>query len=418
MSSREWKVIKLVSACTKIGSGITPRGGNKVYREQGVSLIRSQNIYDYSFDYSGLAYISNEQANKMKNVEVVREDVLLNITGDSVARCCMVPEQVLPARVNQHVSIIRTRKDVLNPKYLLYWINSYSTKELLLSLASAGGTRKALTKSMIENLEVNMPSIKEQVAISETLSCLDDMIELNDRTNRVLEEMAQVIFKYWFVDFEFPNKDGQPYKSSGGAMVDSELGEIPAGWRVGKLEDIANITMGQSPSGSSYNEEKDGIVFYQGRTDFGKRYPTIRLYTTEPKRLATKGDILLSVRAPVGDINLASEDCCIGRGLASLRSRDNCTSYLLYQLLNLRDVFNVYNTEGTVFGSINKNTLNNVPVLIPLDNHIHAFQFLVKKIDELIEIYSIQIRILTSIRDTLLPKLMSGEIRVPVEEVG
>jgi len=257
----------------------------------------------------------------------------------------------------------------------------------------------------------------EQRTIAATLSCLDDMIELNNRTNQILEEIAQAIFKSWFIDFEFPNEDGEPYKSSGGEMVDSELGEIPKGWRVGKLEDIAKITMGQSPSGSSYNDKKEGIVFYQGRTDFGKRYPTIRLYTTEPKRLAAKGDVLLSVRAPVGDINVASEDCCIGRGLAALTSKTNCNSYLLYELLNLTDSFNIFNGEGTVFGSINKVTLNNLRVMIPLDKHMQIFQNEVGKLDELIENNSTQIKYLTNVRDTLLPKLMSGEIRVPVEEV-
>lgn len=296
--------------------------------------------------------------------------------------------------------------------FLYYYLTNKNLRKL-----DSGSAQSQITITDLRRYNVMLPPVFEQKAIAATLSCLDDMIELNNHTNQVLEEIAQAIFKHWFVDFEFPNEDGQPYKSCGGVMVDSELGEIPAGWRIGKLEDIAHITMGQSPSGSSYNEEKDGIIFYQGRTDFGKRYPTIRLYTTEPKRLATKGDILLSVRAPVGDINVASEDCCIGRGLASLRSRDDFTSYLLYQLLNLRGIFNIYNTEGTVFGSINKNTLNNVPVLIPLDNNIQAFQYLVKKIDELIEINSIQIKNLTSTRNTLLPKLMSGEIRVPVEEV-
>ena len=141
------------------------------------------------------------------------------------------------------------------------------------------------------------------------------------------------------------------------------------------------------------------------------------MYTTEPKRTADKGDILLSVRAPVGDINVAIEDCCIGRGLASLKSKDNCTSYLLYQLLNLKASFNIYNGEGTVFGSINKDTLNNMKVLIPLDKHMKEFQFTVGKLDGIIETNSIQIKTLTTIRDSLLPKLMSGEIRVPLNEV-
>lgn len=412
MSCREWKEIELGEVCEFQEGYVNPSQKVPEYFGNEIKWVRANDLNN------GYVYDTSRKLSKKgfdsagKSALLFEPDSIVISKSGTIGRLGIIKDYMCGNRATINV---KTTKELAFFKYIFYYLLSNQAK---IADMGVGSVQKNLYTSILELMPLSLPNLQEQKAIAATLSCLDDMIELNDRTNRVLEEMAQVIFKYWFVDFEFPNKDGQPYKSSGGAMVDSELGEIPAGWRVGKLEDIANITMGQSPSGSSYNEEKDGIVFYQGRTDFGKRYPTIRLYTTEPKRLATKGDILLSVRAPVGDINLASEDCCIGRGLASLRSRDNCTSYLLYQLLNLRDVFNVYNTEGTVFGSINKNTLNNVPVLIPLDNHIHAFQFLVKKIDELIEIYSIQIRILTSIRDTLLPKLMSGEIRVPVEEVG
>ncbi len=291
--------------------------------------------------------------------------------------------------------------------FIYYYLKSDKFYEYSNQVAS-GSVQKDLKHSAFKSCPIGYPSLLEQKAIADTLCCLDDKIELNNRINKTLEEMAQAIFKSWFVDFE-PFQDGE--------FEDSELGRIPKGWRVGTLRDISNITMGQSPNGSSYNENNDGTVFYQGRTDFGKRYPTIRLYTTEPKRIAKKGDILLSVRAPVGDINVASEDCCIGRGLASLKSKNNCNSYLFYQLLNLKDGFNVYNGEGTVFGSVNKDTLHNMQVLIPSESAMSQFQKSVGKLDDIIENNFIQIRSLAAIRDSLLPKLMSGEIRVPIEEV-
>ena len=200
-----------------------------------------------------------------------------------------------------------------------------------------------------------------------------------------------------------------------GEFEDSELGRIPKGWRVGKLSDIANIVMGQSPNGSSYNQAKIGEVFYQGRTDFGERYPTIRIYTTEPKRVARKGDILLSVRAPVGDINVSNSDCCIGRGLAALKSKSGSNSYLMYQLLNLKNKFNVYNGEGTVFGSINKEDLHNMKIIIPTEFLISQFQSSVEKLDDMFQNNSIQNKMFMTIRDTLLPKLMSGKIRIPLD---
>jgi len=201
MDSRGFQEIDLGDLCIKIGSGVTPRGGGNVYKQDGISLIRSQNIYDYSFEYKGLVYIDEEQAKKMKNVEVMPDDVLLNITGDSVARCCIVPNGVLPARVNQHVSIIRPNSDLVDPRYLLYWINNSITKELLLSLASTGATRKALTKGMIEKLKLSIPPIIEQKFVASTLSCLDDKIKINNRINENLEEMAQAIFQKLVCEF-------------------------------------------------------------------------------------------------------------------------------------------------------------------------------------------------------------------------
>jgi type I restriction enzyme S subunit len=304
------------------------------------------------------------------------------------------------------VLVFRASKEV-EDKYFYYLLNQDHFFDYM--VAGSKGTKMPRgDKQQIMMYPLELPPLEEQKAIAATLSCLDDKIELNNRINKTLEEMAQAIFNSWFVDFE-PFQDG--------AFEDSQLGRIPKGWRVGCLGDIANITMGQSPRGSSYNEKNEGTVFYQGRTDFGWRYPKVRLYTTEPKRLANKGDVLLSVRAPVGDINVAMENCCIGRGLAALNSKNNWNSYLLCQLLYLKDNFNVYNGEGTVFGSINKSNLNNMQVLIPPDDIIADYQSIVENLDNIIENNVTQVRTLTNIRDTLLPKLMSGEIRVPIEEV-
>ena len=116
----EWKEVRLGDVCTKIGSGATPSGGKEAYKGGDYHLIRSQNVLDFAFSKDGLASINDEQANKLKNVEIIQGDVLLNITGDSVARCCIVPSEILPARVNQHVAIIRPRKEELDNNYLLY----------------------------------------------------------------------------------------------------------------------------------------------------------------------------------------------------------------------------------------------------------------------------------------------------------
>jgi len=228
-------------------------------------------------------------------------------------------------------------------------------------------------------------------------------VRKNKRRNGNLEQQAQALFKAWFVDFE-PFKDGK--------FVDSELGMIPEGWKVGNLSDIANITMGQSPDGKSYNECGDGMIFYQGRAEFGYRFPYVRLYTTQPKKIAEPLSILLSVRAPVGDINIAYYKCCIGRGLAAIQCTNKCQSFLFYLIQSLKPIFNQYNGEGTVFGSISKEALSNIRIVIPKIEVINRFESIAKNIDRLILQYFLQIKNLESLRDTLLPRLMSGELNV------
>ena len=182
-------------------------------------------------------------------------------------------------------------------------------------------------------------------------------------------------------------------------------------WSEGTLSDIADITMGQSPSGSSYNEDGTGTIFFQGRAEFGFRFPTVRLFTTEPKRMACANDTLMSVRAPVGDFNVAHTDCCIGRGLAAIHSKNNHQSFVLYTMFSLKKQLDVFNGQGTVFGSINRKALNDMPILIPNVERIKEFENIVAPMDSTIRNNYDEICRLQEIRDSLLlPRLMSGEI--------
>src|SRR5437016_10099290 len=202
--SSEWTTFRLGSVCSKIGSGATPRGGDSVYLDEGeIALIRSQNIYNDSFHHDGLTYLTEQHAAELANVEVVEHDVLLNITGDSVARSCQVDPDILPARVNQHVAIIRPDPTVLWPRFLRYFLVSPAMQAEMLSLAGAGATRNALTKGMIESFEVPAPlDVNEQRAIAHILGTLDDQIELTRRMTETLEAIARALFNSWFVDFD------------------------------------------------------------------------------------------------------------------------------------------------------------------------------------------------------------------------
>ena len=235
---------KLADICSKIGSGATPRGGKEAYCEKGISLVRSQNVLDFSFSHDGLAFINNEQAAKLSNVEVFDGDVLLNITGDSVARACIMDSAFLPARVNQHVAIVRGKKSHVLNRYLLYFLQWQ--KGYLLQLASAGATRNALTKGMLEQLEIDLPSLDEQKRIVAILGALDDKIELNNKINENLQQQVFALFdklvfdsdnaKCHVSDIAYLNPKRTLSKNQMARCIDmsqlSTIGTFPSGWEM------------------------------------------------------------------------------------------------------------------------------------------------------------------------------------------
>ena len=263
------------------------------------------------------------------------------------------------------------------PKYLYYQL-----KQKDLASYNVGTAVPSLTVEVLNEIDLDVPSIDKQRRIVEVLNSFDSKIALNNQLNDYLEQLV----------------DGKFQELFGGLNFNATL------------SDVAEITMGQSPAGSSYNEEGAGIIFYQGRGEFGWRFPKRRLYTTEPKRLACEGDVLMSVRAPVGDLNVAFENCCIGRGLAAIHSET--PSFALYLMRFLKPQLEAYNGEGTVFGSINGKALKSLEVALPSHNEVMQFESFAAPIDALIRSNENETRKLNNLRNYLLPKLMSGEIDV------
>lgn len=278
-------------------------------------------------------------------------------------------------------------KESVDKDFIYYIVSSPTFKQYLESNAT-GTTIKNISLKQMREYTFELPEIGEQKRISSVLRKIDEKIKNNRAINNNLEQQAQAIYQQMFIDNPDPD------------------------WIEGSLSDIANITMGQSPSVSSYNEDGIGTIFFQGRSEFGFRFPTIRLYTTEPKRMAYANDILMSVRAPVGDLNVAHNDCCIGRGLAAIHSKTNHQSFVLYTMFSLKKQLDVFNGEGTVFGSINRNSLNDMPILIPDDEQIEKFELIVAPMDAAIRNNYEGICRLQAVRDSLLPRLMSGELDV------
>ncbi len=402
----EWKEVRLGDVCSKIGSGATPSGGKEAYKGGDYHLIRSQNVLDFAFSKDGLASINDEQANKLKNVEIIQGDVLLNITGDSVARCCIVPSEILPARVNQHVAIIRPRKEELDNHYLLYYLQHY--KRQLLQIASAGATRNAITKAMIENLILPCPkSLADQHRIASILSSLDRKIELNNKINADLEEMAQAIFKNWFVDFE-PFKDGK--------FVDSELGMIPEGWKVGTLGDI---TKNKSAKVKERNDVKVLSPVTTGELVLSEEYFTKQVFSSSiaKYKIVNKGDFAYNpARVNIGSLgrNEFDFDGCVSPVYVVFSVLDGYENY--FDLFRKTDFFKDSVASlaiGGVRQSLSYDDLSSIEVIIPSENAVEEFNNLYNQMKKTIKANKLENSRLSLLRDTLLPRLMSGELEVP-----
>jgi type I restriction enzyme, S subunit len=325
----EWQEVYLKDVYD-IGSGLSKPAEDF---GSGFPFLSFKEVFNNFFVPEKLSELVQSTEKERLQCSIKRGDIFLTRTSETVKELgmsCVALKDYENATFNGFTKRLRPKENVdIVPEYAGYYFRTSKFRKEVTAMSSAS-TRASLNIEMIGRLKIILPSKSEQFDIAFILKNLDDKIENLRRQNETLEQIAQTLFKHWFIDFEFPNADCKPYKSSGGAMVASELGDIPEGWKVGKLGDEFEILMGQSPSGSSFNEDKQGIIFFQGRTDFGVRFPTIRLYTTEPSRIAEKFDVLVSVRAPVGDVNLASDKCCIGRGLAAVKSKYK--SYCLHRV--------------------------------------------------------------------------------------
>ncbi|WP_052184199.1 restriction endonuclease subunit S [Psychroserpens sp. Hel_I_66] len=410
--SKNWKTYKLSEVTTKIGSGATPRGGKEAYKDSGTSLIRSQNILDFKFTTDGLAFIDDTQASKLNNVTIEENDVLLNITGDSVARVCSVPKEFLPARVNQHVAILRADNESLDSNYLKYSLLEISYKNLLLTLASAGATRNALTKSMIEDFELFLPSISEQKAIANILSAIDDKIENNLAINNTLEDMAMALYKHWFVDFG-PFQDG--------AFVESELELIPEGWEVKRVKDFGTVVCGKTPlkKKPEYYEYDDypfikipdmhGNVWVLNTNE----YISEKGNESQIKKLLPAESINVSCIATVGLVTMNINPSHTNQQINSIVPSNIEFRYYLYlTMINLKETFLNEASGGSATLNMNTSTFSNVELINPNHEVISNFHKDVSPLFDNIKNNQIENETLTKLRDTLLPKLISGEVRL------
>ena len=416
-SSGEWPMVQLGDITTKIGSGATPCGGKESYIAEGISLIRSMNVYDSVFQYSDLAHIGSAQAELLKNVIVEENDVLLNITGASVARCCLVPKAVLPARVNQHVALVRSDRTKSDPFYIHYCLVSPYYKDLLLSIAQGGATREALTKEKVEDFRIPLPPLPVQQKIASILSAYDNLIENNLRRIKILEEMAQNLFREWFVKFRFPG-----HERSGFAK--SSMGNIPKDWSAITLADCTSlIKRGISPK---YDASSNSVVINQ------KCIRDLRLNLVLSRGHIKKvpaekyikfGDVLINSTG-IGTLGRVCqvmedvEDCTVDSHVTIVRpSEEVNTDYFGLQLFELQSHFERLGQGATGQTELGRIAVEETEFLSAPPDLQKLFSEMVKPLRVLGKLLVNRDEVLKCSRDLLLPKLISGELEVSALDI-
>jgi type I restriction enzyme S subunit len=412
----EWKVMTL-GDIGAIVTGKTPSTEVREYFDGDVPFVTPSDMDGRKVISRTERYLTQLGADSVKSGRVLGGAVMVSCIGSDMGKAAVAGRNCV---TNQQINSIIVDRTRFCPDYVYY--NLSTRKAELQSLAGGGSAQPILNKGHFSVLRIAVPPLPEQRAIAHILGTLDDKIELNRRMNETLEAMARAIFKSWFVDFDpvrAKAEGRQPFGMDAetaalfpDSFQDSSLGKIPKGWRVAAIGEDFRLTMGQSPPGETYNEDGDGLAFFQGKTDFGFRYPSKRMYCIAPTRLADIGDTLVSVRAPVGAINMANEKCCIGRGVAALRHKSGSRSYTFYVVCAQKEAFEQFEGEGTVFGSIGRKDFEGIQCVSPPVRLIEKFEQMAYPFDQVVENNERESRTLTAIRDALLPKLISGEIRV------
>src|SRR5690554_1455820 len=389
-----WKTYKLEDISTKLGDGLhgTPKykADGEYYFINGSNLLNGEIIFKES-----TKKVDQAQFDKYKK-ELTERTILVSINGTIGNIAFYNGEKVVLGKSACYFNIIAD----VDKFFIKHLLSSYLFQDYI-NTNYTGSVIKNVSLKTMREFRISLPPLPEQRAIASILSTIDDQIENNLAMNKTLEEMAMALYKHWFVDFG-------PFQE--GNFVESELGEIPEGWEVKSLKDFAVVTMGQSPKSEFYNDEKKGLPFHQGVKDYSERFPTDITYSTEGKRYAIENDIIFSVRAPVGRINVAKNKIILGRGVAGISNKENF-SFLLYMLKYMFHKEDIIGS-GTVYNSVNRKELENLKFVIPDDETLNKFRRKVSQLDEKYLNNYKENQTLIELRDALLPKLVSGEVRV------
>ena len=401
----------------------------KDFFDEGYCLfLNTKNVTNRGFNFNTNKYITKEKDNSLRSGKLNRYDIVMTTRG-TIGNCGFYDDFVKydNIRINSGMVIFRVISDKIFQKYLYMFLTSNIMREQILS-CTTGTAQPQLPIWTINKLYFFLPPLSEQKRIASILSALDDKIELNNKTNKILEEMAQTIFKEWFINFNFPNEYGKPYKKSGGEMIDSELGKIPKGWKVGTIGDIAReVICGKTPPTKDKENYGSYMPFitipdmhnniYVVKTE---RYLSKKGVNTQSKKTIPKNSICVSCIATVGVVSLVSEYSQTNQQINSIIPKGKVSSYWVYfYIKNIKDMIINYASSGTTTLNLNKSQFEKIKIIIPSDNLFMSFNEIAKSLFDMIINNQIENEKLSNIRDSLLPKLMTpkgrradGEIRV------
>ena len=340
---REWKEYKLGDVAEVQTGPFGSQLHQSDYKQIGTPIITVEHLGENKIIHENLPLVGEEDRQRLIKYTLQEGDIVFSRVG-SVDRRVYIRKEEDGWMFSGRCLRVRSDKKKVNPKFLSYYFGQESFRELIRRIA-VGATMPSINTTILCEVDISIPNLDYQTDIASILSSLDDKIDLLHRQNKTLEQLAETLFRQWF-----------PPTSRNAGLRRAGVEEAFESWEVGTLEDEFDFTMGQSPPGDSYNEDEIGKIFFQGRADFDFRFPRTRMFTTDPSRFAKKFDTLISVRAPVGDMNMAYEDCCIGRGLSAFRYKHNESyySYTYYKLRSLIQQIRQFEDSGTIFGSITK----------------------------------------------------------------
>ena len=413
-------ISRIGDLCERIGSGGTPSRKVQEYYEGNIKWLKTKELNDSNI-YDTEEHISEIAVSKSSAKMFPQDTVTMAMYGATVGKLAILKNDMT---TNQACCNMVVDKEKCDYRFLYYSLLLYRNE--LINLAN-GAAQQNLNKGIIENFEIKIYPLEEQIKISNILESLDKKIELNNEMNKTLEEMAQALFKRWFVDFEFPNEEGKPYKSSGGEMVESELGMIPKGWSYGIFSDISKRIYSGGPPNTKEESYWNGLLPWMSSGETRNSFVTnTEKSITElgveksSTKLANKYNTVIASAGQGftrGQTSLLLIDTYVNQSLIVI---DGCEEFELFNYINIKLRYNelrAISDSHSIRGSLTTKMISALGTIIPSIEILKKYNSIIKPIIDIIENNISNTNRLIKLRDSLLPKLMSGEITVDNVEI-